>query len=167
MIDLSKYCRIEKDYVFFLKGPLSQWWKSNMTEFNIKYTCCEQYMMYHKALLFNDVITANEIIMSSDPAEQKDLGRKVKNFSQTLWDEYKNEIVERGNYLKFSQNDNMKQVLLETENRIIVEANGYDRIWGIGMFDDDPNLFNTSLWGENLLGKALMRVRDEIKNKKN
>lgn len=166
MFDWKKYCRIDDKYVFFLKGPLSQWWKSNMIEFNIKYNCCEQYMMYQKALLFNDIISANKIIISSDPSEQKNIGRKVKNFNDILWNEYKSSIVEQGNYLKFSQNNEMKEILLATGDKILVEANGCDRIWGIGMFDDDPNLLNTELWGENLLGKALMKVREKIKSKK-
>jgi ribA/ribD-fused uncharacterized protein len=52
---------------------------------------------------------------------------------------------------------------MSTEDRIIVEANKHDPIWGIGMFSDDRNLLRTELWGQNLLGKAIMKVREELK----
>lgn len=162
MIELTKHCRIVNGYIFFLKGPFSQWYLAPMQENRIVFNCCEQYMMYHKAMLFHDKATANRILASSDPYEQKRLGRVVKNFNESLWDRNKEKIVYRGNLLKFSQNEELKQYLQSTDTLTIVEANKYDRIWGIGMFSDDRNLLRTELWGQNLLGKAIMAVRSEL-----
>ena len=162
MLELTKHCRLVGNYVFFLKGPFSQWFMAEMEENGLVFNCCEQYMMYRKALLFGDSLTAAKILGSCDPAEQKRLGRTVRNFDNRIWDQHKKEIVFRGNMLKFSQNEELKQYLLSTGNRTLVEANKHDRIWGIGMYSDDRQLLRTELWGKNLLGKILMEVREEL-----
>lgn len=162
MIALTKHCRIVNNYVFFLKGPFSQWWQAPMQENGISFNCCEQYMMYHKAVLFHDEVTARKILASQEPYEQKRLGRVVRNFDEHVWNQHKEKIVLQGNLLKFSQNEDLLQYLQSTGERIIVEANKYDRIWGIGMFADDKDLLRTEKWGQNLLGKAIMMVRNEL-----
>lgn len=162
MIELTKHCRVVNNYVFFLKGPFSQWWKAEMVERGILFNCCEQYMMYHKAILFRDRTTAERILNSTDPYEQKRLGRVVKNFDAAVWDQHKESIVFQGNFLKFTQNPDLKLYLMSTGDKVIAEANKYDSIWGIGMFADDRNLLRTELWGENLLGKAIMKVRERF-----
>ncbi len=159
-IEITEHCKILKNYIFFLNGPLCQWYSSKFIENGITFDCCEQYMMYQKAILFNDEETANKILNTSKPREQKNLGRQVKNFDQKIWDEHKENIVYQGNYLKFSQNEDLKEYLIDTFPYMLVEANKYDKIWGIGMFAYDPNILDTSKWGLNLLGKTLMKVRD-------
>lgn len=159
-IEITEHCRLSKNYLFFLNGPLCQWWKSKFVEDDIEYCCCEQYMMYQKAKLFNDEETANKILNTKEPREQKKLGRLVKNFDEHVWDVAKEKIVYHGNYLKFSQNEDLKEYICDTYPYELVEANKYDRIWGIGMFAHDPNILDTSKWGQNLLGKALMKVRN-------
>jgi ribA/ribD-fused uncharacterized protein len=48
-----------------------------------------------------------------------------------------------------------------------VEASPYDTVWGIGMKEDDPDCRNPRLWkGENLLGFALMDVREKLSKMK-
>ena len=90
-------------------------------------------------------------------------GKLVHNFKGHRWDECKEEIVYRANLAKFSQNYDIKSILLKTGNAILAEASPYDRIWGIGCSADDPKAMHPDLWkGENLLGHALMRVRDEL-----
>ena len=121
-------------------------------------------MMASKACLFNDEETLDHILKSSDPKEIKALGRQVKNFDKEAWDEAKYLIVLNGNYRKFTQNPALRDYLLSTGNRFLVEASPYDRIWGIGLAADDPRAMDSSQWqGENLLGFALMEVRDDIR----
>lgn len=122
----------------------------------------ETFMMYCKALLFNDTNRATIILNATDPAVVKSEGRKVRNFNIDEWNEYKYKFVVNGNYLQFSQNPQMKQVLLSTGEKMIVEASPYDAVWGIGK--SAANAFDTngnpvSGWGQNLLGKALVEVR--------
>lgn len=164
----------ELDFLFFwghtvkdevTKSSFSQWFPCEFEEDNIVYKTAEHYMMANKAKLFNDEEIVEKILKSETPNEAKSLGRKVKNFDAQVWDGHKYEIVKQANILKFSQNREFKDFLLSTNNKIIVEASPYDTIWGIGMLESDKNINNPLLWnGENLLGFALMEVRDMLKD---
>lgn len=146
------------------KSCFSQWFPFQFEENGISYKTAEHYMMAGKAKLFNDEEILEQILNAETPNEAKSLGRKVKNFDPKLWDEHKYEIVRQGNLLKFSQNEGFKDFLLSTEDKILVEASPYDKIWGIGMLETNPKAENPSEWnGENLLGFALMEVRDELR----
>ncbi|MGO4708158.1 NADAR family protein [Chryseobacterium sp. 2TAF14] len=146
------------------KACFSQWFPFEFHENGIVYKTAEHYMMAGKAKLFNDEEILEKILNAATPNQAKSLGRKVKNFDPKLWNEHKYEIVKQGNFLKFSQNEGLKEYLLSTEDKILVEASPYDTIWGIGMLETDPKTENPQQWnGENLLGFALMEVRDELR----
>ena len=146
------------------KGCFSQWWESDFEIDGIIYKSAEHFMMAEKARLFNDSESLMRVIDSKHPHEAKKLGRKVKNFNPKNWDEHKFDVVVRGNFAKFSQNDELKKFLIQTNDRVLVEASPVDNIWGIGMATDNENVMNPNLWkGHNLLGYALMEVRDQLK----
>lgn len=146
------------------KSCFSQWFPFKFEENGIVYKTAEHYMMAGKAKLFNDEEILVKILEASSPNQAKSLGRKVKNFDPKSWDEHKYDIVKQGNLLKFSQNEKFKEFLLSTNDKILVEASPYDKIWGIGMLETDTRAENPLLWnGENLLGFALMEVRDELR----
>lgn len=154
---------VTDDYVFFLRGPLSQWAHSDFYQDDLKFNCCEQYMMYQKAILFEDHDLAKAIYQSTSPSEQKKLGRKVKNFEESVWIKHRKIIVFKANFLKFSQISYFRQLLLATSHRTLVEVNPHDRIWGIGLGIHDPEIYYPEKWkGQNLLGRILMRVREWI-----
>lgn len=117
-------------------------------------------MMYWKALLMGDDEIADRILAASDPAEAKALGREVSNFDQEVWNDNCDGVVEKGNFLKFQQNQKLKDVLQGTGNRMLVQTSPNDKVWGIG-FNTEDALRNESDWGENKLGKALMKVREQ------
>lgn len=151
-------------FVFFYGGPFSQWVPCKFEVSGIKYCTAEQFMMAAKAKIFGDKETYAKIMASSDPREQKALGRQVKNFNATLWANAAEEVVYIGNYAKFSD-PTFKQILLDTGNKEIVEASPYDTIWGIGMGEGDPDRFDKTKWkGTNLLGEVLMKVRRALRN---
>lgn len=157
--------RITDKYVFFWGGIYSQWYKAKMTIDNVAYNCCEQYMMHQKALMFKDKEIADRILKVSDPKHQKELGRQVRGFRADVWDKMKLDIVIKGNYAKFSQNRDLRRQMLSVDNRQFVEASPKDTIWGIGMHENDPGVENPANWkGENLLGIALTKTRDLLKN---
>lgn len=157
------------DYIFFWRvnepnGIFSQWYPSKFTDEHGKiWHTAEQYMMYHKAISFNDIVTAQKIINSpkAKPSYHKYLGRQVVGFKMDSWRKVCENIVLRGNILKFCQNQDLKKALLETGDKIIVEASPLDRLWGIG-FDAETAELYLEDWGENLLGKVLMRVREML-----
>ena len=126
-----------------------------------KFNCAEQWMMYSKAIFFNDEETAQKILNESSPKEIKQLGREVKGYDDDKWILIADEIVYMGNLNKFNQNPELKEKLLKTGNKLIYEAMNYDKRWGTG-FDIENSLKNKDKWGENRLGKAIMRVRETL-----
>lgn len=151
----------EDKYHFFWGGEFSQWYPSTFIIDEKSYNCAEQYMMEQKALYFNDRESAIKIMNTSDPREQKALGRKVKNFDADKWMEVCYDIVLKGNIAKFSQNEELLEVLRSTGNKEIAEASPYDKIWGIGLDEYNPLILDKKNWnGMNLLGKVIMEVRD-------
>lgn len=122
----------------------------------------EQCFMWQKAMLFKDFEIAEQILNETDVRKIKALGRKVKGFDNVLWDQYKENFMYNACYAKFSQNDRLKNFLLSTGNREIIEASPVDNIWGIG-FSSDKAMENIDKWGQNLLGKTLMKVREELR----
>lgn len=146
------------------KSCFSQWWKSEFRSSITTYCCMEQYMMAKKAELFGDEEIRQQILQCGEPKQIKALGRKVRNFDEEVWNEVKYSIVLNGNYHKFTQNKELREFLLSTGDNIIAEASPYDGIWGIRMKQTDKDSLNPLKWkGENLLGFALMEVRDEIR----
>lgn len=145
------------------KTSFSQWWRSSFSINIGTYCCMEQYMMAEKARLFKDVETLEKIMRSNNPKEIKVLGRQVKNFDENIWKKNRYSIILNGNYAKFMQNEDLRLFLISTKDSILVEASPYDKIWGIGMSSNNENIENPLLWrGLNLLGFALMEVRDEL-----
>lgn len=175
--DVVQMCQSKKrvKYVFFwghtekpgevTKACFSQWYGCQFTVDGITYDTAEQYMMAQKAMIFGDKAVFQEIMAAKHPKQYKALGRKIVKFVDSIWDERKYGVVVRGNYAKFSQNPELKEFLLSTKTRILVEASPYDSVWGIGLAADDQNIENPLNWkGKNLLGFALMEVRDMLAN---
>jgi ribA/ribD-fused uncharacterized protein len=124
-------------------------------------------MMYHKAKLFGDTVIASEILKTTDPGEQKALGRKVKDFDPIIWEKNAKQIVYDGCKLKFTQNHKLLNVLLQTKGTLLVEASPYDKVWGIGLGEDDPLIHDPKNWkGTNWLGEVLTKLRDDLLNEK-
>lgn len=160
-------------YVFFwghqekagqvTKSCFSQWYDSKFEVDGNEFITAEHYMMYHKAKLFGDYRACKKILLAGNPGEAKAIGREVLGFKQDLWDEKRLEIVVNANLAKFSQNSKLKEFLLNTGNRVIVEASPVDKVWGIGLAQDNPASENPNTWrGLNLLGFALMEVREQL-----
>lgn len=150
-------------FVFFWGGFLSQWQTCVMEVDGASYNCAEQYMMHQKALLFGDTAMAERIMATDNPREQKMMGQRVAGFDHAVWEREREGIVFRANYAKFAQNAGLRKKLLKTAGKTIAEASPQDTNWGIGLAEDDPDVTDPSKWrGQNLLGKALMTVRDRL-----
>ncbi len=150
-----------KKYHFFWNGPFSNWDPSEFTIGDKTFSCAEQYMMYWKAMTMGDIETAHKVMQTKSPREQKALGRQIQNFDADLWTKDSFDIMLPGLIQKFLQNPEHMAALKATGDAEIVEASPEDRIWGIGYFENDA-LENIDNWGENRLGKLLMKVRDII-----
>jgi ribA/ribD-fused uncharacterized protein len=149
--------------VYFKSNWPSQWFISDFVLDGFTYNCCEKRMMQQKAIVFGDLETASLILKEFDPKEIKKFGRIVKNFDEERWNEVADDIVFNANLAKFSQNENLKKLLIGTGDKMIVECSPYDSIWGNGLNITDTLNTPESNWkGTNRLGKALMRVRKEL-----
>jgi ribA/ribD-fused uncharacterized protein len=152
-----------EEFTFFWKHRLSQWHRVSFVVHGLTFNCAEQYMMYAKALLFGDRATAERILAADTPREQQELGRQVAGFQEHVWVLFREGIVFTGNYARFSQNAEQRELLLSTRGTTLVEASPHDRIWGIGLAADDARAMDRAQWqGMNLLGIALTRVREVL-----
>lgn len=150
-------------YLYFWQGPFSNWYRSNFELNGIKFNTNEQYMMYKKAMLFNDTVTANAILKSNNPKECKALGRKVSGFDNVWWQDNCIEIVFRGAHAKFSQNRKLYNMLMNTGEATLVEASPFDKIWGIGLDEENAKKTNPADWpGSNWLGIVLTDLREHF-----
>ena len=119
--------------------------------------------MFRKALLFGDEQAAERILASGSSRTAKALGRSVRGFHERVWAARRYDIVVAGNQAKFEQHVALRDFLVGTKDRILVEANPADQVWGIGLAEDDPRAENPLRWrGLNLLGFALMTVRSRL-----
>lgn len=152
-----------EQFTFFWHGPFSQFHKAPMTIDDITYGCAEQYMMASKAAFFGDFESHRLIMETFQPKIMKALGRKVKNFHGPVWSAKADGVVRRASYEKFTQNRDLRDLLLSTEGTTLVEASPYDKIWGIGLIGTDPRAKDRRTWrGENRLGQILTETRDFI-----
>ncbi len=144
-------------------GYLSNWYPVQFSVNGIDFSSMEQFMMYRKAQCFQDKNIAYKILQTEDVAQIKKLGRDVKGYDENFWNGVRQIVVYEGLLAKFSQNHDLKEKLIGTDNAILVECAVKDQIWGIGLSMKDENRFNRSKWrGQNLLGYALMMVRDQL-----
>ena len=160
----GKGCRIDA-------GCMSQWARYGFVVDGSYYRYAEQFMMAEKARLFSDHDSLGKILRAKSPMIIKNLGRTVKNRNGKKWtiadakewDAARFDVVVRGNFAKFSQNDKLKEYLMSTGDALLVEASPKDKIWGIGLDADTAAKTPEKDWpGKNLLGKALMLVRERL-----
>jgi len=163
---LEVHTLMGEQFTFFWKNksPFSQWYQGAPFQLHgITFVDAEHYMMWYKASVFGDTQTAQEVLNSKRPSEAKDLGRQVRGFSEPIWRVVAKIGVFRGNLAKFTQNPAILGTLLETAGTTLVEASPVDKIWGIGLAEDDPRAKSRDTWlGENWLGEVLTDVRDAI-----
>lgn len=146
-------------------GYLSNWYLSEFEVGNIIFSSMEQYMMYQKAVRFDDDEIAGKILMTDDVAHIKELGRLVTNFNEHIWNGIRQIIVYEGLLAKFSQNETLCDRLKETRDGVLAECTVKDKIWGIGLSMSDPKRLEISQWrGQNLLGYTLMMARNKLRD---
>ena len=156
-------------FLFFWKeaaldpGCLSQFWPAPFVVDGVTYPAAEYWMMAEKARLFGDAGALDAVLRAPTPAAAKAAGRAVAGFSEPAWAAVRFRTVVAGNVAKFTQNEDLGRYLASTGSRVLVEASPLDRVWGIGLTEDDERARSPSRWrGGNLLGFALMEVRERL-----
>lgn len=144
-------------------GWLSNWYLSDFKVDDVSFSSMEQYMMYQKAVVFEDFKTAEEILRTQNVAIIKQYGRQVSNYNDVIWNGIRQIVIYKGLLAKFSQNETLCDNLRNTGSAILAECAVMDRIWGIGLSMKDTNRFDMNKWnGQNLLGFAIMQVREQL-----
>ena len=129
-----------------------------------KFCCSEQFFMYEKCIQFDPTNTKllEQILKETNPTKIKALGRKVQNFNNDVWNIVRSDKMYAGLVLKFTQNPKLKQLLLSTGDKLLYEASPKDKIWGIGYSVEKAIETDPKLYGQNLLGIGLMKLRKNM-----
>lgn len=155
--------KVTPKFVFFYanKDIYSNFYKVSFEHQGIQFPTSEHAVMYRKAKLFGADDIAEKITKVKNPGQAKALGRSRDiPFDEDVWKEYREKVYFEVLVDKFSDED-LKEQLLGTGKRILVEASPYDKIWGVGLAEDNPAIQYPQQWkGLNLLGKVLMEVRE-------
>ena len=144
---------------------LSPWWPSPFEVGGERFATAEHFLMVAKARLFGDDAIAAHILDSTAPEEAHSLGREVRGFDVATWAHVRYDVAVAGNLAKFTQHIDLGFFLTrQTTDRVLAEANPSDRVWGIGLAANDMRAKRPLEWpGQNLLGFALMDVRDQLR----
>jgi ribA/ribD-fused uncharacterized protein len=161
-------------HIYFLTGPFSQWHRSDFKQtlfkggFDLQFNCAEQYMMAGKAVTCGDYEILEKVMnvqyVGGDwrrvPEAQKKLGRQIANFNKEAWDRDARPVVFRGNFSKFTQNAHLRDYILNSGDKYLVEGASYDDVWGVKLAWDNPLILDSKNWrGTNWLGQSLMATR--------
>lgn len=159
--------RLYQDIICFDKpneeyGYLSNSYLSNFVVRGETFSSVDQYMMYHKALQFNDCIARDKIMQIKDVGMIKAIGREI-NGSNIIWNGKKQLIAYQGLLSKFSQVDELKEQLINTGASVLALCSVDETFWGTGIPVYDNRRFTMNEWqGQNVLGFSLMHVRNVL-----
>lgn len=158
--------KIYDKHVAFWGSALSNFYPCHFQEGDWHWISSEQCFMAKKAEYFKDSEILEEILKAETPDKAKKLGRKVKNFDAEKWSKVCFDKMYDAVYAKFSQNSDLKELLLSSdfEGKGFVEGSPFDAIWGVKMDWRNPDIDNEENWqGHNLLGKVLNKVREDLR----
>ncbi len=186
---------MEYTYFFHLTSPFSNFHPAKFEYKELTFISNEQFMMYSKAKNFHDEASAKKILeLNQDPLAKKflegelsredivndkvlsdqwnklmmkvkKLGRGVQNYDEAYWESRRYKIVLFGVRLKFTQNPELKDILMATGDSRMIESSPYDKVWGSGLSEYDCKRIPEDKWpGRNLLGKIFDELKFEFKN---
>ena len=158
--------KVTDTHVYFWGSYLSNFYRCPFNVGGVVFVTSEHYFMIQKAVTFGDHVSVRDMLDAYDGKAVKALGRKVKNFDPVVWDAVSYQAMLDACWHKFSSEDNqdIAEKLLSTGDKVLVEASPLDKIWGVGLHEDDPLILDENNWkGENRLGKVLMEVRTRLK----
>lgn len=156
--------RSDSAVVFFSRHSVfSNHYQSHFRIKGIKFNNMEQYLAYRRAQISDKDYLVSKALDAEDPAEAKSILNTLKKDHADDWKKLAPEIAAEGLRAKFKQNQYLLESLLSTRGLLIGEASR-DSTWGIGMPLTDPQVLDHTKWPKkgNLLGRSLMKIRDEI-----
>lgn len=108
---------------------------------------------YFQAQKFAGTEHEEELRLVASPMVVARMGRSRQRPLRNDWEIVKDDIMREALKAKFTQNEDLRKILLETGDAQLVEHTKNDSYWGDG---GDGN-------GKNMLGILLMELREELK----
>ncbi|KAM0145952.1 hypothetical protein ACHAQE_010990 [Botrytis cinerea] len=151
--------------IFSSPKPGAEWaWLSNLYEGEFVddegtvYRSAENYFQAGKAWMMKDKVILRKLV-DCDPNKARTEAKKILNFDKTKWNEILSSVKANALYYKYRHNNSWKQDLVNTGNRLIVDARD-DVAWGSGLTKPQTLKNKICEWpGENKLGHELMEIR--------
>ena len=140
---------------------LSNFYHDTITYENIPFDDIEHAYQYAKARKFDDVDTSEKILSARTPSDAKRIGASVHGFKPRVWDKVREDVMLKLLRIKFAPGSDMATKLVATAGKSLAEA-GQSVTFSIGMSLNNRDLFKTDKWTKNVLGKLLMKVREEL-----
>ena len=135
-------------------GFLSNFYKSPVFIDGKSWPTTEHYFQAMKFHTLPDQM--EKIRANTSPTVAKRLGQNRTGFRQD-WEKVKDDIMYKALVAKFTQHEDLKEQLLATGNSFLVEHTKRDKYWGDGGDGGNDTI------GRNMLGKLLVRVRNELR----
>lgn len=144
------------EHIFFWGGVFSNFHPIGGNEDSTS----EHIFVAQKAIMFKDFYTLGRIVSADTPRKAKKFGREVVGFDEKMWEAVREPAMMLALSIKFELCPEFRQALIDSGDKVLVEASPVDKIWGIGFREEDA-LANERNWGMNLLGKCLMKLRED------
>lgn len=106
----------------------------------------------YQAQKFEDVEIQEQVRKAKGPWQAASIGRDRSNPMRKNWDHIKSNVMYEVIKAKFTQHEDLKEILLSTQDAILIENAPTDYFWGCGADGS----------GQNTLGKLLMKLRMEL-----
>lgn len=132
-----------KDIYYINDGIFSVYYISTFSENGEIFNCVKQYIVKRKQEMFDPTNhrLAKKIMEGTHTSYLRHYEKMIRNYDEQIWNEQKYDIILDALYLKFTQNSIMRNLLLQTGNKMIADNYTLD---------------------ENLLGKALVQTRHNM-----
>lgn len=109
---------------------------------------------YFQAMKFEGTEHEDAVRTAKTPNDAAKIGRDRKRPLRADWEDIKDDVMRRAVRAKFATHEDIRDVLLETGDEVLIENAPGDYYWGIGK----------NRTGKNRLGEILMEIRDELRD---
>ena len=165
-INPSAYSTRQNETMIVFHGtssPFSNSYPCTFKEKGVIFNNVEQFIYYHKACATGDDIAVTRMLGTKHVPEQRRLIKSVDTVPK--WIYLQRKTMKTGNCLKYEQNKTLADLLKGTGNRILGEANHYDKVCGTGIRLTDRQTLDDKSWpGNNIIGEILMSIREQLKS---